>query len=120
MTNKKERGESKVPPFFNPQRIGGSLREIDVSLIQTENEKVLSRWFHGPDEADLFIWTDERNNVIKQQVTFCGQIVEWNVLDGIRTGVVIEQEYENASMAASETIQFDGPPLIRRSGSRLT
>jgi hypothetical protein len=113
VTNKKDskHSDSKIPPFFNAQKIGGSLREVDVSLIQAETESVVSRWFHGPHEADLFIWTDERNNVIKQQVSFCGQIVEWNVLDGIRTGMVIERELEDASMNASEIIQFDGAPI---------
>jgi hypothetical protein len=111
VNKKKERTDAQVPPFFNAQRIGGSLREVDVSLIQSENEKVVSRWFHGPHDADLFIWTDERNNVIKHQTSFCGQIVEWNVLDGIRTGFVIEQEFESTSMPSSETIRFDGAPM---------
>ncbi|HEX4925898.1 MAG TPA: hypothetical protein VFV50_17530 [Bdellovibrionales bacterium] len=108
-TEKKE--EPKIPPFFHPQKIGGSLREVDVSLIQSENENVVSRWFHGPHDADLFIWTDERNNVIKHQTSFCGQIVEWNVLDGIRTGFVLEQETASPSMGASETIKFDARPM---------
>jgi hypothetical protein len=99
-----------IPPFFNPQKIGGELREVDVSLIQTEDERVVSRWFHGAHDADLFIWADERNNVIKQQVAFCGQIVEWNVLDGIRTGVVVEQEFSEGQMNSSETIYFDSKP----------
>lgn len=106
-----KRAEPIIPPFFNAQRIGGSLREVDVSLIQSENENVVSRWFHGPHDADLFIWMDARNNVIKHQTSFCGQIVEWNVLDGIRTGFVIEQETASASMGASETIRFDTRPM---------
>lgn len=114
MTNRKASDVSTasrpIPSFFNPQSIGPSLREVDVSLIQTESEKVISRWFHGTQDADLFIWTDERNNVIKQQVSFCGQIVEWNVLDGVRTGMVIENEIEGPSMPSSETIQFDLTP----------
>jgi hypothetical protein len=110
MTTKKQDESSRlIPPFFNPQQTGGSLREVDVSLIQTECEQVVSRWFHGPQDADLFIWTDEKNNVIKHQIAFCGQIVEWNLLDGIRTGVVIEQETE-PTISSSETIHFDSRP----------
>ena len=104
----------QAPPFFSPEKIGASLTEVDTSVLQTESQKVVSRWFHSPHDADLFIWIDEKKNLIKHQVAFCGQIVEWNILEGVRTGVVVEQEVEQEvdgpSMSSSETIRFDLRP----------
>ena len=110
--------------FFNGKTVGRGLKEVAVDLIKTENEDLVSRWYHGTTGADLFTWADRRNNIIKQQLNFNGQVVEWNCLEGIKTGVVIEQDMENEpkndtkkksgkeeiQVKASETIKFDPKP----------
>lgn len=98
-----------APDFFNAQSIGRSLQEVSVEIIKTESQNVTSRWFHSNKDADLFIWHDERYNIIKQQVSFCGQIVEWNILEGVKTGIVEEHE-STGKISGSDLIRFDKQP----------
>jgi hypothetical protein len=105
--------------YFNSKTIGRSLKEVAVDLIHTTSEEVISRWYHSNMSVDLFTWVDRAENVIKQQLSFHGQVVEWNCLEGIKTGVVIEsdvgidenfQKKEGDENLSSETIKFDDQP----------
>jgi hypothetical protein len=120
------------PVFFNGKSIGKSLREVAVDLIQTESEEMVSRWFHSEGGTDLFTWSDSAKNIIKQQLSFHGQIVEWNCLEGVRTGFVIESDLDNEvyeskksdqknsdEVCKSESIQFDGKPMNKSVGLAL-
>jgi hypothetical protein len=100
-----------VPVFFNPARAAEKVREVEVRIVDGEKDQVTSRWFHGPDEIDFFVWQDHRKNIIKQQVSFYGQIVEWNILDGLRTGVVLEEETTLNKVPASELVRYDQKPM---------
>jgi hypothetical protein len=111
-----ELSEDETPILFNAEQIGKSLREVAVDVIETEGSTILSRWFHSKHDVELFLWTDGEQNVIKHQVTFYGQVVEWNVFEGVKTGVIVEQENmfgnssdgdESSDESVSETIQFD-------------
>ena len=104
--------DTNIPIYFDPQEIGRSLQEVSVEVVQTESQNVLSRWFHSTKDVDLYIWTDERNNIIKQQLSFLGQVVEWNILEGVKTGVVCEEEgeLEGSGVKGSELIRFDETP----------
>lgn len=101
---------------FEPAQAGRSLKEVGTDYLNVEERNITSRWFHSQHDVDLFLWLDENNQVIKQQVSFCGQIVEWNVIEGVRTGLVIEEEAQgfdeadNSKMGASEIIRFDTKP----------
>ena len=106
--------------FFNSKTIGKSLKEVAVDLIQTNHEDIVSRWYHSDHETDLFTWVDKGHNVIKQQLCFNGQVVEWNCLEGLRTGVIIEADLEalklgqdDEKVQKSESIQFDVNPHMR-------
>lgn len=95
--------------MFNAKEIGSSLQEVAAELIKREDQNIESRWFHSNKDADLFIWRDQLKNVIKQQVTYFGQLVEWNVLEGVRTGMLIEDE-TSQQISASPIIQYDLMP----------
>ncbi len=99
------------PHFFDPHRIGQNLKEVSSDLLRVESRDLVGRWFHAQDEIDLFIWSDEKKKIVKQQLTFYGQVVEWNVIEGTKTGVIIEDESPpNSSgqpVKAAETIRFD-------------
>lgn len=105
--------ERKTPLFFDAAELGKSLKEVGVDYLKVESRDVKTRWFHGPHDVDLFIWVDSKERIIKQQVSFCGQIVEWNVLEGVKTGVVIEHEMEDNKIKASEIVKFDERPIAR-------
>lgn len=98
------------PRFFNAEELGKSLKEVATDVIATQgDQKVISRWFHSSKDADLFIWLDNRQNIIKQQLTFFGQVVEWNVIEGVKTGMVVEDETPS-KVKASEIVHFDLTP----------
>jgi hypothetical protein len=100
--------------YFEPAQAGRSLKEVGVDFLDIENQRITSRWFRSGMDVDLFIWLDAQNKVIKQQMSFCGQIVEWNILDGLKTGAVIEEESSetdsNGENNSSEVIRFDQKP----------
>lgn len=99
--------KSSAHIYFDPKSLGKKMKEISVDVIRTERQHVTSRWFHAND-ADLFVWQDENSHVIKQQVSFSGLIIEWNVVDGIRTGVLVEEEQDDKQgIPGSEIIRFD-------------
>lgn len=99
------------PVLFDPEQIGRSLREVAVDVIETEGSPILSRWFQSSRDVELLIWTDSNKNVIKHQITFFGQVVEWNVFEGVKTGVVIEEEGTgDTEDNVRETIRFDSGP----------
>lgn len=93
------------PQFFDAQKIGESLREVSSHLMKNDNSKLVGRWFQGKNDIDLFIWVDEKKQIVKQQLTFFGQVVEWNAIEGNKTGVVIDDE--RAGRKRSEVIRFD-------------
>jgi hypothetical protein len=98
------------PRFFNAEELGKSLKEVATDVIATQgDQKVISRWFHSSKDADLFIWLDSRQNVIKQQLTFFGQVVEWNVIEGVKTGLIVEDETPS-NIKSSEIVHFDLTP----------
>ncbi len=104
------RESQSFPRFFNAEELGKSLKEVATDVIATSgNQKVISRWFHSSKDADLFIWLDNHQNIIKQQLTFFGQVVEWNVIEGVKTGLIVEDETPS-NIKSSEIVQFDQTP----------
>lgn len=94
------------PRFFDPAAIGESLKEVATDVIQAGHHKVVSRWFHSSKDADLFIWLDTQQNILKQQLSFYGQVVEWNVIEGVKTGMVVEDE-SHPQRQSSDVVRFD-------------
>lgn len=120
MSGKTEASEKILSHFFSGKNIGKNLKEVSVDLVKTETEDVVSRWYHAPS-TDLFTWTDRGHNIIKQQLHFNGQVVEWNCLEGIKTGLVIEAdlglkptynaEGKLEKDRVSQSIKFDRDPM---------
>jgi hypothetical protein len=103
--------ERQQPMLFDAEQIGRTLREVAVDVIETEGSTILSRWFHSKHDVELFLWLDGDQNVIKYQVTFFGQVVEWNVFEGVKTGYIIEEEVAgHGDENVKETIEFDQTP----------
>lgn len=89
--------ELDFPILFYPHVIGKSFIEMELDVIETSKQNVLGRWYHSVNDADLFLWSDENNNIIKQQMIFSGQVVEWNIIDGLKTGLISDKEHENTN-----------------------
>lgn len=99
-------GVSLYPHFFDPAALGQSLKEVATDYIRSDETEILSRWFHSPKDVDFFVWMDHNRNILKQQLTFYGQVVEWNIIEGVRTGLIVEDE-SRAPVKAAELIHFD-------------
>ena len=98
---------------FNAKDLGLSLREVAVDVMRKEQNEVESRWFHSLKDVDLFIWKDHRQRIIKQQVTYYGQLVEWNPIEGVRTGLIIEDETRDTRGIEGSSNGVKGSVLIR-------
>jgi hypothetical protein len=100
--------ESRVAPVvFDAEALGASFRELGVDVVDGEQTTFMSRWFHSRQDADLFIWVDGDKRIIKHQMCLFGQVIEWNPLDGTRTGVIIEEEIAALGEEPAEVIRFD-------------
>lgn len=99
--------------FFFGRAIGESLREVSVDLVSTESTEVVSRWFHSEEGTDLYTWIDNQKNIIKQQLNFYGNVVEWNCLEGLKTGVIVETDsgLDKEKPVLMESIKFDSRPM---------
>jgi hypothetical protein len=97
------------PKFFNPEDLGQSLKEVAMEMIKTSRRDVVNRWFHSNKDADLFIWSDLKGNILKQQLTYYGQIIEWNIIEGVKTGHTVFVEGRSQEQG-SEFISFDEKP----------
>lgn len=95
--------------------LASTFEEVAFDVVQGETTEFLSRWYRASNgEADLTIWWDGEERVVKQQLCVYGQVIEWNPIHGTRTGMVIEHESapgesvtDEKSESTSEIIQFD-------------
>lgn len=105
------------PIYLDPAKIGPTLIEVGVDYQEIESREVQTRWFRGQaSETDVFVWMNKDLKIIKQQISFMGLVAEWNILDGVRTGLMMESELSSEVLeengltpdtTASEAIQFD-------------
>ncbi|MAF91572.1 MAG: hypothetical protein VX583_11730 [Bdellovibrionota bacterium] len=102
-------GESKLKlkqQLFDPVMAAQSFFQVSDEVLKTDKQDVMSRWYGGFEGVDFFTWSDQKGNFIKLQLNFCGQIFEWNIVHGIRTGFVAMDE-EPAHFHKTESIQYD-------------
>jgi hypothetical protein len=105
------------PFYLDPVKVGASLIEVGVDYQEIESREVQTRWFRGQaSETDVFVWMNSDLKMIKQQISVMGLVAEWNILDGVRTGMILESELHSKDLmengltpddTASEVIHFD-------------
>ncbi len=109
--------------LYSPEKVGISMEAVGTDFIQMQEKEIQTKWFRSHEtETDIFVWYDSQGKTIKQQVIHMGVVVEWNILDGVRTGILFDTEIqpavkntqtgEEASEAVSESIQYDN--IIQR------
>lgn len=97
--------------YLDPVEQGASLSEKAVDVHVVNGQEFVARWFHSPLDSDLMIWFDEQGAAARFQLNSGGQIVDWNSVEGLQTGLIVELEIaavsakKNADVA--ETIRFD-------------
>jgi len=66
--------------------MGGTLREIDPSTLQSDPEEGAVRWFLGDNGTEIFAWTHDSEAPHHIQLVFARVSVEWNTKTGLLTG----------------------------------
>lgn len=122
--------EKSSPIYLDTAKVGASLKEVGIDYQEIELREVETRWFRDQQsETDVFVWMGKDKKMIKQQVVVMGLLTEWNVLDGVRTGMIMESEISAQDLAtngltpddtASEIIHFDKNPQQRTLGMALS
>src|SRR5437763_10271045 len=67
---------------------GSRLREVRKDLLR-QRPGQMQRWFQGPDGCDLFLWYDEGKGLSQIQLTVERRVIEWSMLEGLRTGRLV-------------------------------
>lgn len=107
---------NQIATTFDARSLGGSFQEVAVDVIRGESTDFVSRWFKAArGDADLTIWVDGEHRIVKHQLSFFGQVVEWNPIQGTRTGFIVEVESAEAmSDSTMEDPELDGVAEIIR------
>jgi len=106
--------------IFDEKEIGNSLRKVSVETVKTETQDIISHWYHSDQEADLYFWVDENSNIIRQQLSFFGQVVEWNLVEGVKTGITEVDENKKIGLMNKEKIVFDMSPQAASVGQAIS
>ena len=81
-------GEKTIPlQHFDLRALAKSLKLTSIDVIKTSNMDIESHWFQSLGPADLYFWKAE-DRIVKQQISFFDQVIEWNEFDGVKTGFV--------------------------------
>ncbi|MCB0420805.1 MAG: hypothetical protein KDD61_07405 [Bdellovibrionales bacterium] len=96
--------------FFSAKDLGSSLKKVASDIVTMDEHRLTSQWYHSDRDVDLYLWIDDNQNVIKQRMQLCGQLIEWNVLEGIRTGFVTDEE--NGVGLEDVSFRYDSNPIF--------
>ena len=85
------------------EAMAGKIAFVSFDVIQFRDNEMRSHWYHYK-EIDLYYFQALSGVIAKIHISIFGQVVEWNPMDGLRTGMLIEQEGE---AGVSELIRYD-------------
>lgn len=77
---------------------------VSFDMLHIEDQEIKSHWYSHEEGLDIYYFQKEDGSLIKLHVSFFGQVIEWNPLDGTRTGYMVEQEQGSEVF---ETVHFD-------------
>ena len=99
--------EKKFSPLLcDVDTLARSLKLASVDIIKTRNVDIESHWYRSPGAVDFYFWV-VKDKLIKHQMNYHGQIIEWNEYDGLRTGYVDETFSNFPGGNPQEMIYFD-------------
>lgn len=77
---------------------------VSFDVLQVEQYSVKSHWYRHEKGLDIYYFQKDDGRLVKLHIAFFGQVIEWNPLDGTRTGLLMEQELGSEVI---ETVHFD-------------
>jgi hypothetical protein len=99
--------------WISPEKLGASTTKVSTDFLKQNGIEVVSEWYHSPHGVDLFIWNDGQGRMLRYQFSLLGLIVEWNINEGLKTGMIVEEEATNPlnKISTSDLINEDEFPL---------
>ncbi len=79
---------------------------ISFDVVRFQDKEMRSHWYQY-ESLDLYYFEKTDKEMVKIHINVFGQVVEWNGYDGVRTGVLIEEEKEEQIF---EVLQYDSRP----------
>lgn len=77
---------------------------VSFDTLQMETQSVQSHWYRHEEGLDLYYFQKEDGRLLKLHISCFGQVIEWNPLDGTRTGLLVEEEKGGEVF---ETVHYD-------------
>lgn len=77
---------------------------VSFDILQVEQYSVKSHWYRHEQGLDIYYFQKDDGRLVKLHIAFFGQVIEWNPLDGTRTGLLMEEEIGSEVI---ETVHFD-------------
>jgi hypothetical protein len=76
---------------------------VSFDVVKFKDKELRSHWYKY-ESVDLYYFEKTDGSYAKIHVNIFGQFVEWNPFDGVRTGLLIEEEKNNE---VYEVLQYD-------------
>lgn len=87
---------------YDLESLAKSMKLASIDVIKTSNTDIESHWFRAKGPADLYYWK-AKDKIVKHQISIYNQVVEWNELEGVKTGYV----NDDIDAGRAEVICFD-------------
>ncbi len=103
--------------IYCPQSIARNFVEVSSDMVSTPTRKLVIKWYRS-SHVDLQVWLDHgHSKVIRQQFSYMGLVVEWNHIQGVRTGYLQdslagEEATNNAQVTYDKSIQKESVELV--------
>lgn len=109
-TEKRRMAEASVS-LNSLKTMAQKVRFVSFDVIQYQDKEMKSHWYRHEDSIDLYYFQSasgdksaDSGRIVKLHLSVMGQILEWNPYDGVRTGLLIEEERAGGVF---EIIQYD-------------
>ena len=77
--------------IYDPEVMVKGFARVSSDIVKTPSTELVVKWYRA-SYVDLQVWIDKnQNKVIRQQFSFLGLIVEWNHIQGLKTGYVLDK-----------------------------
>lgn len=86
------------------KNLAQNMNFVSFDILHVEQYAVKSHWFRHEQGLDLYYFQKDDGRLVKLHIAFFGQVIEWNPLDGTRTGMMVEEEMGSEVV---ETVHFD-------------
>jgi len=90
--------------IYSPEFMIKGFGRVSSDIVTTPTTELVVKWYRA-SYVDLQVWIDKnQDKVIRQQFSFLGLIVEWNHIQGIKTGYVLDKPEGSVAIKALQVV----------------